>query len=264
MDRQGLSSDPPGCVKRLKASERSLLEDILADKFSGNPRDLGAAVPPDEATRCAMHAWLMVQSARLRRFSRSANALIIQDTNNRLEAAGFSMRDCINLGHPRTLPARLAAEAPFKNAHDASTRPEYAAALNNFLKYLNPSEPLHPTLRGMVAEAFNQMRSEGRISPGFEHEVSQKGIEALVREKYRLNEANGNFESEAQRTTEWAAGQTSHARVVPSAPPEALQLSGPASSGQAGSLSRSDSHLSQQSILEMPAWMKPRGTDHLR
>jgi hypothetical protein len=239
----GIRSDPPRSIMRMSADERTSLADTLAAKFTHDRGGRGAVNPAE-----AMLAWLMVQSARLRTLSPQANASVMENTLHGLAAAGFPAR--MNFTDPRAQPARLAAEAPFKNAHDASVRPEYAAALNDLLKHLkpNPFAPLHPTLLRQIEDVFNHQRTtEKRISPQVDAMVERHGLETLAREGYRLNPRSGNFKSEAER-----AGA---ARFIPSAPPEVPQPSAPSSSRQGESLSRSDSSLSQQSVPDMSDWL---------
>lgn len=226
----------------MSADLRDALEDILSTRFTPAPH--GRDVAHQEN---AMFAWLMVQSARLRVLSPTAMSCIRDNALIQLEGRGFSPDARLNFSGPSAQQARLAAEAPYRNAHDASARPEYATALNNFLKYLNPLEPLHPRVRGQVKAAFNHQRTtERRISPQVEAMVARHGIETLAREGYRIDHT-GAFNSAAER-----AG---FARVAPSAPPEELMHSEPASSRQGRRLARSDSSLSQQSDADAHGWI---------
>jgi len=112
-----------------------------------------------EHSEVAMLAWLMVQSARLRSVSTDANNAILRAYENNAIAAGVPG---FHPDDPHAQRAEQAARAPFIAAHEASVRPEYPIALNDYLKYLHPSAPLDQRLRSQVKDAFHHQRIGGR------------------------------------------------------------------------------------------------------
>lgn len=212
--------------------QRTSLANMLVSRF--------LRTPDGPTAREAMRAWLMVQSARLRTLSPQANDHAALASQSGLQAAGFPER--MNFDERAGLPARQAAAAPFQAAHEASIRPEYALALNDFLRCLNPQESLDDKLRKQVRQAFNhQMLVAGTISPQVCTLVGRHGVDTLAREKYRLG-GTGNFKSEAER----AGG----AQQAPSATPDVPQSSASSSRRRDESLSRSD-----ENPVYRAAWM---------
>lgn len=201
-------SEPPVSIECLSAEQRTLLEPILTCRFTAGSSGQDAANLPElpDAARQAMRMWLMVQSARLQSFSRDVRLANWDEFHWQLAATGIRMDDRMVAEDSRVRHAERAACAHVRGAHDAQTRPEYATALNNFLRYLDPSLSLHPTLRSQVVVAFNHQREMGRISPQVVALVDALGLETLAREGYRLNPASGNFKSEAQRAAEQQGG----------------------------------------------------------
>ena len=199
-----IHSDPPRSIKNLTAEQRTSLERILTSRFPPDPLDQGMAHLPEPTPResHAMLMWLMVQSARLQTFSSRTGISQMMEFNRQLRAVGVEVPDrmeLLDLQDPRVQHAQHAADARFNSAHSARTRPEYAEALNNLLRYLDPSLSLHPSLRVQVESAFNHHRVAGRISQRVIDMVENLGLATLARERYSLNPTTGNFKSEAQR-----------------------------------------------------------------
>lgn len=201
----GIHSDPPRSIKNMSAEHRTALEQVLTSRFPPEPparEGTSLPEPPAQASH-AMLMWLMVQSARLQNLSPRVSSDLMNEVRRQRQAIGVGRHDPTNAaGDPRVQYAEAAARAPFNSAHDAWTRPEYADALNNFLRYLDPSLSLHPTLRVQVESAFNHHRVAGRISPQVLAVVDELGLETLARERYALNPGTGHFKSQAQRTAE--------------------------------------------------------------
>jgi hypothetical protein len=204
----GMFSDPPRSITRLSAEQRSSLEQVLTRQFPVGSPDQDVANLPElrDQERHAMLMWLMVQSARLQTLSRAAENTVSREVDRRLDAANVDLFEFVEEPGAQEAQIRHEARAPYINAHDAGTRPEYAEALNNFLRCFDPSLRLHPTLRAQVEVAFNHQMEMGRISPQVFARVDESGLETLARERYRLDPTTGHFKPEAQGVAEQRGG----------------------------------------------------------
>lgn len=169
----------------------------------GGAADLPAVTP---ATRGALQAWLMVQSARLRPIDPHQMAAARYGIMERRYAV--LENDRANISMPEVEHETRTA---LGQAHEAHIRPEYADALNNFLRLLDPAKPLHPVLHSQVILAFKRHREEGRLSPQVNDLVEAHGLEALAAQRYRLD-GDGNFRAARPGST---PGHTPEREVAP-------------------------------------------------
>ena len=171
-------------IKSMTPGERTVLESSLETRFMNQ----AGPVPSEDALR-ALDAWLTTQQVRLRVHSeaslqRHARALRSPVTGFRLAAAG--------LGLTRQ-PGELSR---FHSEHESSDRPEYAIALNNFLRMMGPSssDSLHPDLTQRVAERLiHHAEVEGTLSGPVVDALRQHGPHGLAAANWRLDPLNNVF-----------------------------------------------------------------------
>ena len=169
-------------IRSMTPDERILLEGSLASRFMNQ-----AGPAPSESALQALDAWLTTQQVRLRVHSeasiqRHAQALRHPVIGLRMAAAG--------LGAARW-PRELSR---FHSEHESSNRPEYAIALNNFLRMLRPSNRLLPDLQQRIAERLtHHAEVEGTLSAPVVEAIRQHGPYALAAADWRLDAINGIF-----------------------------------------------------------------------
>lgn len=216
----GLLSAPPPSIEALSAHERGQLETALMQRFLDGSHNMHATTADGEVANLptvppmalqAMQAWLMVQSARLRHIDpatmeRAAPGFLWSYLNTRPgEGVNMPLEQVQQEG-------RAYLRASLGNEHSARVRPEYANALNNFLRVLEPNRTLHPVLHSQVVAAFNNHRLEGRISPQVAALVDAHGIEALAEQGYELSRT-GKFRSRDERWSRTPPRTPEHAMV---------------------------------------------------
>ena len=219
----GLLSAPPPSIEALSAHERGQLETALMQRFLDGSHNMLATTADGEVANLptvppmaleAMQAWLMVQSARLRHIDptiveRTATPEFLYNFLNTSSSIDHGQR--VDMAQVRQ-EAHAHIRASLDNTHPTRIRPEYANALNNFLRVLEPNRPLHPVLHSQVVAAFNNHRLEGRISPQVAALVDAHGIEALAEQGYELSRT-GKFRSRDERWGRTPPRTPEHAMV---------------------------------------------------
>lgn len=169
-------------IKWMSPEERTLLEDNLETQLM-NQAGPGAS----DNTLRVLDAWLTTQQVRLRIHSEAS-----------IQRHAQALQSSPAIG-PRMAAAGLAADrsrevSRFHSEHESSDRPEYAIALNNFLRLLHPSTPLPPDLKHRVAERLNHHAEvEGTLSATVVEAMRQPGLPALIAANWQLDRADNVF-----------------------------------------------------------------------
>lgn len=171
-------------IKSMTPGERAMLESSLETRFMQQD----GPAPSDDAQR-ALEAWLTTQQVRLRVHSdaslqRHAQALRSPLTGLEAAAAALGLR-------PQ--PGEFLR---FHSEHESVDRPEYAIAVNNFLRILKPSPnpSLHPVLAQRVTERLiHHAEVEGTLSAPVLEALRQQGPHALAAANWRLDGSNNVF-----------------------------------------------------------------------
>jgi hypothetical protein len=197
-------------IKSMTPAERTFLESSLETRFMNHK----GQVSPEDALR-AVDAWLTTQQVRLRIHSEAsiqhhAQALRSPVIGLRMAAAGLGA-------------ARWPSEfSRFHSEHESSKRPEYASALNNFLRLLQPSSLLSADLRQRIADRLtHHAEVEATLSAPVVEAMRQQGPHVLAAANWRLDAANNVFSPHPvvviapEKSVYWWAIPTPHTPASP-------------------------------------------------
>lgn len=170
-------------IKSMTPAERTVLESNLESRFMTQ-----AGQPPLEDTLRAVEAWLTTQQVRLRIHSEAS-------VQRHAQAQGSSPVTGLRMAAASLGAARWPSEfSRFHSEHESSNRPEYAIALNNFLRLLRPSSPLPPDVRQRIADRLtHHAEIEGTLSAPVVEVMRQQGPHALAAANWRLDAVNNVF-----------------------------------------------------------------------
>jgi hypothetical protein len=169
-------------IKSMIPAERTFLESSLETRFMNH----AGQAPPEDALR-AVDAWLTTQQVRLRVHSEAS-------IQRHAQALGSS--SVIGPGMAAAGPDadRAREVSRFHSEHASSDRPEYAIALNNFLRLLHPDNPLPTDLRQRIAERLTHHANvEGTLSAPVVGAMRQQDPHALAAAGWWLYTATNEF-----------------------------------------------------------------------
>jgi hypothetical protein len=147
-----------------------------------------AGSTPPETVRKALDTWLTAQQVRLRVHSEASlkhHAKALRSIGN---AAKVMMKATVGTSRGQSEFSR------FHSEHESAMRPEYAIALNNFLRVLPPSSRLSPELKAHVAaRLMYHAETERTISDQVLGELKGYGPLSLAAEGWRLDPRSNVF-----------------------------------------------------------------------
>jgi hypothetical protein len=188
-------------IKSMTPDERTWLEGRLETQFMNQ-----AVPPPSENALQALDAWLTTQQVRLRVHSEAS-------IQRHAQVLGSS---------PVTGPDadRAREVARFRGEHASSDRPEYAIALNNFLRLLHPDKPLSADLKQRIAERLtHHAEIEGTLSAPVVEALRQHDPHALAAGGWQLYTADNVFSpllvAVGPRSVQWWAHPTPYTPASP-------------------------------------------------
>jgi hypothetical protein len=113
-----------------------------------------------ETARRALEGWLTAQQVRLRVHSKEslkqhAKVLLLHPFGNAAKVVKAK------LGGSQSQSQIQSEFSRFHSEHESAKRPEYATALNNFMRVLHPDSPLSPELKEYAAVPPDVPRQDG-------------------------------------------------------------------------------------------------------
>lgn len=210
-------------IKWMNPEERTLLEDTLERRLMNH----AGPAPSDNALR-VLEAWLTTQQVRLRVHSEASihrHAQALQALQAPITGPGMAAAE-LDTGRSREV-------SRFHSEPESSDRPEYATALNNFLRLLHPSNPLPSELKQRIADRMtHHAEVEGTLSAPVVEAMRQPGLRTLIAGHWQLDPANNVFSPHP--VTVIGPGESVYWRAMPAPlasarPAEPLSQSTPAS-----------------------------------
>jgi hypothetical protein len=170
-------------IKSMPPEDRHALEANLEFLFL---RPAGSGVLPATA-QSALEAWLTTQQVRLRVHSEASlkqHAKVLHSFGN----AAKVMKAKLGGSRGQSEFSR------FHSEHESTKRPEYATALNNFMRVLHPGSPLSPELKDQVAaRLMYHADTEGTISDQVLGELQHYGPLRLAEDGWHLDPRSNDF-----------------------------------------------------------------------
>lgn len=170
-------------IKSMPAHDRANLEATLEYMFMAP-----AGTKPPATVRKALDTWLTAQQVRLRVHSEASlkhHAKVLHSVGN---AAKMVMKATVGTSRGQSEFSR------FHSEHESAMRPEYAIAINNFLRVMHPSSPLSPEQREHVAaRLMYHAHTEGTLSAPVLEELEYHGPLRLAAQEWRLDPVSNEF-----------------------------------------------------------------------